>query len=134
ALDAATVALMLFDAEIQQLIMTASAGRVNESFTHYTHSLAASSFGGLIASRDHATTVLDVETTDLDVTDNLRHSGVHSLLGVRFPLQRQLLGVMYIGVREVRQFSARERRGLEAIAEHLAILIENVRLNDELEK
>ncbi|MDI3286840.1 sensor histidine kinase [Polyangium sp. 15x6] len=128
ALGAATAAILLHEPTTEKLVMTASAGIADESLTHYVRSLSPSSFAGTIASRDVPTSLLDAETTELDVTDTLRHSGIHALLGVRIPLQRRLLGVMYVGLREQRPFSAREKQRFEAIAHHLALLIENVEL------
>ncbi|MDI1428825.1 sensor histidine kinase [Polyangium sorediatum] len=134
ALGAATAAILLREPMTEKLVMTASAGIADERLTQYARSLAPSSFAGKIASCDETTTLLDAETTELDVTDNLRHSGIHALLGVRIPLQRELLGVMYVGLREHRPFSAREKRRIEAIAEQLALLIENVELYNMLEE
>jgi len=133
ALRAATAAILLREPRTEKLVMTASAGLADERLTRYARSLAPSSFAGKIASREETTTLLDAETTELDVTDKLRHSGIHALLGVRIPLQHRLLGVMYVGMREQRPFSAREKRRIEAIAEHLALLIDNVELYNMLE-
>ncbi|MDC0748051.1 sensor histidine kinase [Polyangium mundeleinium] len=133
ALRAATAAILLREPRTEKLVMTASAGLADERLTRYARSLTPSSFAGKIASREETTTLLDAETTELDVTDKLRHSGIHALLGVRIPLQHRLLGVMYVGMREQRPFSAREKRRIEAIAEHLALLIENVELYNMLE-
>lgn len=134
ALDAATAALLLYDPESEELVMTASAGLADERVARYARALGTHSFAGQIAEREEPTVVLDAETTSLDVTDTLRHSGIHSLLGVRIPISRELVGVMYIGLCEQRPFSARERRRMESIAEHLALLIENVRMTLLIEK
>jgi signal transduction histidine kinase len=73
-----------------------------------------------------------VETTPLDVPDGLRHSGIHSLLGIRLPPQRSLMGVVYIGLREERTFTARETRRIAAVGERLALHLDNARLYAEL--
>lgn len=129
AMNAVTAAILLHDRTSGKLVMTASAGIADESFHQYTRSLEPSSFAGLIASRSEPTSVLDVESTELDVTEALRKSGIRSLLGIRLPLQRELVGVMYVGLRERRAFSARERRRMEAFGEHLGLLIENAQLS-----
>lgn len=133
AMDAATAALLLCEPTTHKLLLTASAGLADERITQFARSISPSSFAGMIASRDETTTLLDAETTELDVTDSLRRSGIHSLLGVRIPIHHDLLGVMYVGLREHRPFSAREKRRLEALAEHLGLLIENVELYRLLE-
>jgi len=134
ALQASTAAILLQDPETQGLVMAASAGLAEESLTPHARSLATSSLSGLIASRDETTTVLDAETAVLEMSDKLRHSGIRALLGVRVPLHGSLLGVMYVGMRESRPFAAREKRRIEAIAEHLGLLIENAKLNLGLEQ
>lgn len=135
ALGAATAAILLYEHATDKLVMTASAGLADESFTRYARSVTPSSFVGMIASREEITTTIpDAATTELDVTGTLRHSGIHSLLGVRIPLRSKLIGVMYIGLREHRTFSAQERRRIEALAEHFALLIENAQLTLSLEE
>lgn len=132
AMDAATAAFFLHDQKEQELVMSASTGLAGEGFARYARALTQRSLVGLIASRLETTMLADAETTELDVTDTLRHSGIHAVLGVRLPLHDKLLGVMYVGVSEQRIFSARERRRMEALAENLALLIENAQLQGEL--
>lgn len=133
AMGAATSAIFLYDQKAQELVMTASAGLAIEGFSRYARALTQRSLVGLIASRLETTMLADAETTELDVTDTLRHSGIHAVLGVRLPMHDRLLGVMYVGVSERRTFSPRERRRMEALAENLALLIENAQLQQELE-
>ncbi|MRG90903.1 ATP-binding protein [Polyangium spumosum] len=133
ALDAATAAILLYEPTSHELVMTASAGLADERVAQYARAVTPSSFAGMIATRGETTTIFDAETTDLDVTDTLRRSGIHSLLGVRIPIHHALIGVMYVGLRAYRSFSAREKGRIEAIAEHLGLLIENVELYRQLE-
>ncbi|UQA61648.1 sensor histidine kinase [Polyangium aurulentum] len=134
AMGAATAAILLHDPVRDEFVMTASAGLADEHLEHCTRSLASISFAKLVASRSEPTSVLDVESTDLDVPDALRNSGIRSLLGVRLPLERELVGVMYVGLRERRPFSARERRRMEALGEHVGLLIQNAQLSAALEQ
>lgn len=79
--------------------------------------------------------VLDAATTELSVSPALRGSGIHSLLGVRLPQRRRLLGVLYVGLTETRAFTAREKRLLESLGGQLTLHLDNARLfADLLEK
>jgi signal transduction histidine kinase len=132
SMDADTAALLLHDARTGKLVMVASVGLADEPFVEYVRTVDESSFAGAVALQDYAMSMRDVQTTPLDVPDRLRHSGIHSLLGIRLPPQRSLMGVVYIGLREQRTFAARERRRIEAVGERLALHLDNARLYTEL--
>jgi signal transduction histidine kinase len=76
--------------------------------------------------------VIDAATTELEVSDGLRRSGIHSLLGVRLRPRHRLLGVLYVGLSETRAFSTREIRRIEALGERLTLHIDNAKLQAEL--
>jgi signal transduction histidine kinase len=129
AMAAQTAALLLLDSKTNQLIMSASTGDADEQLERYVSSGDAATFAGKIASGElEATAVADAETTELEVTDTLRRSGIHSLLGVRLSAHHSLRGVVYIGIRERRSFSASEVRRLESLGGALTIHLENARL------
>ncbi|APR87301.1 Sensor histidine kinase [Minicystis rosea] len=132
ATGADTAALLLHDAKTGELVMSASVGAVEEPFARYARRVDESSFVGTIASRAEPTAMRDVETSALEVPDELRHSGIHAVLGIRLPQQRMLLGVIYVGMRATRTFSAREIRRIEAIGEGLALHLDNARLYAEV--
>jgi signal transduction histidine kinase len=132
AMEADTAALLLYDATNHELIMTASVGLADQGLTGYARSLDPSSLEGTIAASRQPSTLYDVQTTSLDVTDALRNSGISAVLGVRLPQHRALRGVMYIGLRRKREFSPREMRRLEALAEALALYVDNAKLYAEL--
>ncbi|WP_437528957.1 HAMP domain-containing sensor histidine kinase [Sorangium sp. So ce726] len=132
SMGADTAALLLHDIKTGKLEMVASVGLADEPFVEYVRIVDESSFAGAVALRDYAMSMRDVETTLLDVPDRLRHSGIHSLLGIRLPPQRSLMGVVYIGLREERTFTARETRRIEAVGERLALHLDNARLYAEL--
>lgn len=135
AMDAKAAALLLHDVRTGALLMSGSAGEGAAPLDSFARAADESSFAGQVAARESATSLHDVETTLLEVPDELRHSGIHSLLGVRIPAHRALLGVMYIGIREVRPFTAREARRIEAMGERLALLLDNAKLYaDQLEQ
>jgi signal transduction histidine kinase len=132
ATGADTAALLLHDAKTGDLVMSASVGTVAEPFSGYVRKVDESSFVGKVASDEQPTVMRDVESTTLEVPDELRHSGIHAVLGVRLPAQRALLGVLYIGVRAQRVFGHREVRRIEALGEGLSLHLDNAKLYAEL--
>jgi signal transduction histidine kinase len=132
AMKADTAALLLYDVTNHDLVMAASVGLADEGLTGYARSLGPGSLEGAIAASGKTSTIYDVQTTTLDVTDALRNSGISGVLGVRLPQYRALLGVMYIGLREQRTFAPAEMRRLEALAERLALHLDNAKLYAEV--
>lgn len=132
ATGADCAALLLFEPETHNLVTRAVVGDAGSELQAFTASVDLDSFTGQVAAHAEATVVDDVVTTELEVSDALRFSGIHSLLGVRFPRHRRFLGIMYIGVRERRSFSNREIRRLEALGEGLTVHLDNAKLHAEL--
>ncbi|HTE52476.1 MAG TPA: ATP-binding protein [Kofleriaceae bacterium] len=130
AMTAQTAALLLFDVENNRLIVSASTGMADEHLGEYVSSLDVSTLGGKIASSGDGTTfVTDAETTGLTVSDALRESGVHSLLGVRLAAGRLLRGVLYVGISERRAFTPSEVRRIEELGTSLTMHLDNARLH-----
>ena len=132
SMSAQSAAILLFDPTTQTLITTASRGPADELLEQYVTSLDPSSFPGQIASHEQPTSVMDAATTELEVSDALRRSGIRSLLGVRLSPGRRLVGVLYIGLAEARAFSLREKRRIETLGERLTLHLDNARLHAEL--
>jgi signal transduction histidine kinase len=130
AMGAQCAAFLLYNVPDAKLVLVACAGA--EAIEPYATSLDPKSFVGEVATHDEPTPVYDAVTTQLEVPDSLRRSGIHSLLGFRLPPHNDLLGVMYIGISETREFTAREVRRIESLGERLALHVENARLFDEL--
>lgn len=129
AMGAQSAALLLYEPATQRFVTHATAGDGREQMGDYVASTAAHSFAAKVAaSDDEPTSILDVETTELEVSDALRHSGIHALLGVRLPPARELLGILYVGLSQRREFSPRERYLLELLGERLVLHLENARL------
>jgi signal transduction histidine kinase len=132
ALQADTATLLLYDATSHTLVTTASVGLADEWLTGYARSLDPTSLEGHIAASEQPSTMYDVQTTSLDVTDVLRNSGIAAVIGVRLPQHRTLLGVIYLGLRQRRSIAPRELRRLEALAEQLALHLDNAKLHADL--
>jgi signal transduction histidine kinase len=133
AMSAQTAAIVLDDGSGQQLVMSASSGDAREELEGHVAALDASTLAGMFSSHPgEATSVDDAETTTLRVSDTLRASGIHSLLGLRLSSRPSLHGVMYIGVRERRGFTASEKRRLRALGDTLDTRLEIARLGSAL--
>jgi signal transduction histidine kinase len=132
AVGAQSTALLLVNALTSNLEMVASVGAAKEELEYYVSSVDLSSFAGQVASREQATTIWDAAATDLKISETLRRSGVHSLLGVRLPARHTLVGVLYVGLAETRTFTAREVRRLEVLGEQLTLHLENAKLYADL--
>src|SRR5262249_32160409 len=70
----------------------------------------------------------DVETGEAEETEPLKHSGIHSLLGIRLPVYHTLMGVLYIGVAAKRAFTASELRRIASLGDQLTVHLDNAQL------
>jgi signal transduction histidine kinase len=131
AMDAQSAAIMVRDRE-QRLITAATSGA--EPLEEYAADVGAGSFAESVAEREQPTSLWDVASTELDVSDGLRSSGIHSLLGMQLYSRNRLFGVIYVGIADTRTFTARERRRLEALAEQLATHLDISALFAELDE
>jgi signal transduction histidine kinase len=128
AMGAHTAALLLLDSKTNQLVMSASTGDAVEELERLVGSADSTTFAGTIAAAPvEAVAVSDAETTGLEVSETLRKSGIHSLVGIRLSAHHSLRGVLYVGVRERRSFSAREVRRLETLGDELTTHLESAR-------
>lgn len=133
AMRADSATLLLLDVRTERLITAASVGLGDELLDEYT-SLDQAGLPGRIAAEDEEPTeIRDVQTTELVVSETLRNSGIHSLLGVRLPMRHRLTGVLYIGLAETRAFTERELRRLEMLGDRLTLHLDSARLFGELE-
>lgn len=134
AMNADAAALLLYEPVTERLIMHAGTGTAEAELTRYATSLSLSSFAGQIAAREQPVFVSDAATTELEVSEPLRRSGIHSLLGVRLPQRLRLLGVVYVGLREQRRFTGREIGRLEMLGARLTLHLDNADLYAELRR
>ncbi|GEL75615.1 sensor histidine kinase [Myxococcus virescens] len=129
AMSAQSGAVLLYEAEGEQLVTAAAAGLASEQLEHYATSINPASFPGRVAAGGEETSsVLDTETTSLEVSPTLRQNGLRSLLGVRLPSHRALVGIMYVGLAEVREFTAREKARLLSLGQQLSVHMDNAKL------
>lgn len=76
--------------------------------------------------------VPNIAEADIEAPPSLRASGLRSVLGVRLWPHGTLLGVVHIGVVQMRAFSPTERRRLETLCDHVAGLLQVTRLTESL--
>lgn len=132
ALSAQTATMILYSRDTEELQSVASVGDAREGFQDYVSSRGLSSFTAKVAGSEEPTSIEDVCTTELDVSESLRKSGIHSLLGVRLPPREKLIGVLFVGLSATRPFFARETHRLETLAERLTTHLENAQLYAQL--
>lgn len=131
AMGAQCAAFLLFDVTDKQLVLISCAG--TEVLEPYATSLDPTSFVADVAAHGEVTALYDAAAAQLRVPAALHRSGIHSLLGIRLPPNGELVGVMYVGIAEAREFTAREIRRLESLGDRLTLHLENGRLFDELQ-
>lgn len=134
ATGAHSISLVLFDPEDEEVIATASAGDADGELEAFASARDPATLVGKIAASDEPTRVADVETTELAVSDELRHSGIHSILGLRLPPGRKLVAILYVGLREKRPFTAREIGRLEMLGDTLTLHLDNAKLYADLRR
>ncbi|NPD28665.1 ATP-binding protein [Corallococcus exiguus] len=135
AMGAQTCALLLYAPEDERLVTAASTGAGNEQLEHYATSLDPRSFpGSIVAAGEETCSLRDATTTTLEVSESLRQGGIHSVLGVRLPAHRALMGVLYVGRTDAREFTGREKQRLQTLGQHLSVHLENARLYANLQE
>lgn len=132
AMAAQCAALFLYDPRSELLVTQAAVGLAEDDLQEIMTSLDPATVTGLMAASAEPVAIDDVATTELVVSDALRRSGIHSLLGVRLPQRDRIRGVMYVGTRVQGPFSTRELRRIEALGEGMTLHLENGHLHAEL--
>jgi signal transduction histidine kinase len=130
AMGAQCAAYLGFNVRDAKLALVSCVGA--EVIEPYVTSLDPKSFVGEVAGHEEATTIHDAQSTRMEVPALLRQSGIHTLLGIRLPPRDDLIGVMYIGITEPRQFTPAEIGRFEALGERLALHLQNARLFEAL--
>lgn len=133
AMSTQTASLLLFDVDTDRLVMSASLGEAAEALGDLSSRDDPSTLAGKIASLDGAVLSLpDVDSTELSLSDTVRRSGIKSLVGIRISARGGLRGILYVGRREKRAFTASDLRRIEGLAETLGIHIGNAQLTAAL--
>jgi anti-sigma regulatory factor (Ser/Thr protein kinase)/putative methionine-R-sulfoxide reductase with GAF domain len=132
ALEVDTVAILLYDAESEQLVARAAKG-LEEEVERGVRIPIGRGFAGRIAAERVAIFIADVDHADV-MNPILREKGIESLLGVPLIVEGELIGVLHVGSLKPRTFDQRDLAVLQLAAARAAPGIEHARLLGELER
>ncbi|HZI03836.1 MAG TPA: PAS domain-containing protein, partial [Archangium sp.] len=132
AMRAEGAALLLADASGKLLLPTTYTGRWNARTETEPVPVDGSSFVARLAVSEEPLDLADAASAGHAVAEGVRQSGLHSLLGLRLWPHGKLLGVLYLGVAEVRPFEPQARRYLETLVEYLSGIIQKALLLQQL--
>ncbi|QRK13377.1 PAS domain-containing protein [Archangium violaceum] len=132
AMRADGAGLLLADPSGKLLIPTMYTGRWRDRGETEPVPVDSSSFLAELASSEEPLALADAASAGPAVSEGVRQSGLRSLLGLRLWPHGKLLGVLYIGVSEIRPFEPQARRYLETLVEYLSGIIEKALLLQQL--
>ncbi|HYO68777.1 MAG TPA: GAF domain-containing protein, partial [Archangium sp.] len=132
ALHAEGAELLLVDASGTRMELATTTGAWPEAPEGHTVPLQAPSFAARVAASEEPVLLPDARTTPWALREEVRHSGLRSLLAARLWPYGKLLGVLTLGVRETRAFAPQARRSLETLVETLSGLLDRALLMGEL--
>jgi anti-sigma regulatory factor (Ser/Thr protein kinase)/putative methionine-R-sulfoxide reductase with GAF domain len=131
ALEVDTAAILLLDAEAQQLVARAAKG-IEEEVERGVRVPIGRGFAGRIAAERVAIFVADVDHADI-LNPILREKGIRSLLGVPLIVEGILIGVLHVGSLTPRTFGAKDLAVLQLAAARAGPAIERASLTARLE-
>ncbi len=132
ALEADTVAILLFDPDTQQLVARAAKG-IEEEVEQGVRIPIGGGFAGRIAAERVPIFIADVDHADI-LNPILREKGIRSLLGVPMIIEGNLIGVLHVGSLTPRTFVDRDVAVLQLAAVRAGPAIERARLYSALER
>jgi PAS domain S-box-containing protein len=132
AMKAEGATLLLVDASGKRLLPTVSTGRWSMLKPPAPFPLEGPSFVAQVAASEEPVYLPDAAVAGELVSQGVRQSGLHSLLGLRLWPHGKLLGVLCIGIPEIRPFEPQARRYLETLVEYLSGIIDKALLLQRL--
>jgi anti-sigma regulatory factor (Ser/Thr protein kinase)/putative methionine-R-sulfoxide reductase with GAF domain len=130
ALEVDTVAILLLDAEAQQLVARAAKG-IEEEIERGVRIPLGRGFAGRIAAERVAIFIADVDHADIH-NPILREKRISSLLGVPLIVEGKLIGVLHVGSLAPRTFGQSDLSVLQLAAARAAPAIERASLEEAL--
>jgi len=129
-LRADTCAVLLLDAEQNELVARASVGLEKEAEQSVRVPVGVGFAGRIVAER-HPIVLDDVREAEI-VNPILRRKGLRSMLGVPLLARDDAVGVLHVGSLTPRVFTPDDTELLQLVAERLAIAIERARLHEAM--
>jgi signal transduction histidine kinase len=125
-LDADTCAILLLDADGNELVARAAVG-IEEEVEQGLRIPVGRGFAGRVAARRRPVVLPDVDHSDV-LNPILREKGIKSLLGVPLLVHGEVVGVLHVGTLTHRSFAEPEVELLQLAADRAAIAIEHARV------
>jgi serine phosphatase RsbU (regulator of sigma subunit)/anti-sigma regulatory factor (Ser/Thr protein kinase) len=122
-------AVLIRDAESSRLELRAAHGLAPGLGGDYYRSIAGRLAGRLASSRQPV--VLERDATDGALASWLASAGMLSVLGLPLILDRQLLGVLYVGRRTATPFTADDAALLQLVGDRVALAVDRARLFEQ---
>ncbi|AKJ06706.1 PAS domain S-box-containing protein [Archangium gephyra] len=134
AMRAQGIALLLASPDGRTLLPTMYTGQWNMRTETEPIAVDGPGFVARLAASEEPLELPDAAGAGHAVSEGVRLSGLHSLLGVRLWPHGKLLGVLYLGVAEIRPFEPQARRYLETLVEYLSGIIQKALLLQQLQQ
>ncbi|WP_224245752.1 sensor histidine kinase [Hyalangium gracile] len=132
ALRANGAELFLVDASGRNLVAAVATGLCSRRPLRLSIPLAPASFLGQVSRSEEPLHLPDATTALKETTEGLGTAGLRSLLGLRLWPHGELLGVLYVGLAEVRSFEPQARRYFETLVEYLSGIVDRALLIGQL--
>jgi signal transduction histidine kinase len=126
SLDVDTTAILLLDAERNELVARAAVG-LEEEVERGVRIPVGSGFAGRVAATDKAVVLDDVDHDGV-LNPILHEKGVKSLLGVPLHVAGAVIGVLHVGTLVPREFTPDDVELLQLVADRSAVAIDRARL------
>ena len=125
-LDVDTCAILLLDAESNELVPRAAVG-IEEKIGRGVRIPLGKGFAGRVAAERRPVVLRDVDHADV-MNPLLREEGIRSLLGVPLVVHRDVVGVLHVGSLDRRDFAPNEIELLQLAADRAAVAIVHARV------
>src|SRR5437763_412548 len=125
-LDVDTCAILLLDAESNELVPRAAVG-IEEKIGRGARIPLGKGFAGRVAAERRPVVLRDVDHGDV-MNPLLRAEGIRSLLGVPLVVHRDVVGVLHVGSLDRRDFAPNEIELLQLAADRAAVAIVHARV------
>lgn len=126
-------AILLLKEETQELTVVARAtqGLPEEPLTHFTEKVGAG-LSGRVALERRPLTIQDADNDASITSPYIKRHKIKSMLGVPLEVKGRLIGVAHVDTLTPHQFTVREIKLLQILAERAATAIENGRLHERI--